>query len=48
MLLVEQNVQLALAVSDEAYVLEHGKVTLQGTARQVREMPEVRRAYLGL
>ena len=48
MLLVEQNVQLALAVSDHAYVLEHGRVTLQGTAKQVREMPEVRRAYLGL
>jgi len=48
MLLVEQNVQLSLAVSDDAYVLEHGKVSLQGTAKQVREMPEVRRAYLGL
>jgi branched-chain amino acid transport system ATP-binding protein len=48
MLLVEQNVQLALAMSDHAYVLEHGKVTLQGPAKQVREMPEVRRAYLGL
>jgi branched-chain amino acid transport system ATP-binding protein len=48
MLLVEQNVQLALAVSDHAYVLEHGRVTLQGAAKQVREMPEVRRAYLGL
>jgi branched-chain amino acid transport system ATP-binding protein len=48
MLLVEQNVQMALAVSDHAYVLEHGKVTIAGTAKQVREMPEVRRAYLGL
>jgi branched-chain amino acid transport system ATP-binding protein len=48
MLLVEQNVQLSLAVSDHAYVLEHGKVAISGTARQVREMPEVRRAYLGL
>jgi branched-chain amino acid transport system ATP-binding protein len=48
MLLVEQNVQMALAVSDFAYVLSHGKVEIEGDARTVREMPEVRRAYLGL
>ena len=48
MLLVEQNVQLALAVSDHAYVLAGGRVEIEGPARQVREMPEVRKAYLGL
>ncbi len=48
MLLVEQNVQLSLAISDFAYVLSHGKVEIEGEARKVREMPEVRRAYLGL
>ncbi len=48
MLLVEQNVQMSLAVSDYAYVLARGKVEIEGEARQVREMPEVRRAYLGL
>jgi len=48
MLLVEQNVQMALAVSDQAYVLEHGRVTLEGPAKQIREMPAVRAAYLGL
>ena len=48
MLLVEQNVQMALAVSDFAYVLDHGKVAIEGDARTVRAMPEVRKAYLGL
>ena len=48
MLLVEQNVQLSLAVSDFAYVLARGKVEIEGDAKKVREMPEVRKAYLGL
>ena len=48
MLLVEQNLALSLAVSDFAYVFSHGKVEIEGDARTVREMPEVRRAYLGL
>ena len=48
MLLVEQNVQMALAVSDFAYVLDHGKVAIEGDAKTVRAMPEVRKAYLGL
>ena len=48
MLLVEQNVQMSLAVSDYAYVLSHGEVEIEGEAKKVREMPEVRKAYLGL
>ncbi|TMK12178.1 MAG: ABC transporter ATP-binding protein [Alphaproteobacteria bacterium] len=48
MLLVEQNVQMSLAISDFAYVFSHGKVAIEGPARTVREMPEVRKAYLGL
>ncbi|HEU5286801.1 MAG TPA: ABC transporter ATP-binding protein [Candidatus Limnocylindria bacterium] len=48
MLLVEQNVQMSLAVSDFAYVMARGKVEIEGEARQVRQMPEVRKAYLGL
>ena len=48
MLLVEQNVQMALAVSDYAYVLNNGRVETQGEAKQVREMESVRKAYLGL
>ena len=48
MLLVEQNVQMALAVSDYAYVLSRGRVEIEGEAREVRGMESVRKAYLGL
>jgi len=48
MLLVEQNVQMSLAVSDYAYVLDHGRVAIEGEAREVRGMESVRKAYLGL
>ena len=48
MLLVEQNVQLSLAISDFAYVLDRGRIAIEGEAHTVREMPEVRKAYLGL
>ncbi len=48
MLLVEQNVQMALAVSDYAYVMNTGRIETQGEARQVRNMENVRKAYLGL
>ncbi len=48
MLLVEQNVQMALAVSDYAYVMNHGRVEVEGTAKEVRQMESVRKAYLGL
>ena len=48
MLLVEQNVQMALAVSDYTYVLNNGKVEIEGEAKTVREMASVRKAYLGL
>jgi len=47
-LLVEQNVQMALAVSDMGYVLAQGKIELQGSARQLMENKHVREAYLGL
>ena len=46
--LVEQNVHLALALSDYTYVLAEGRVTIQGDSQQVANMDEVRRAYLGL
>ena len=48
MLLVEQNVQMALVVSDYAYVLSNGRLETEGEARQVREMESVRKAYLGV
>jgi len=46
--LVEQNVHLALALSDYTYVLAEGRIQIQGSSQQVAGMEEVRRAYLGL
>ncbi|MCG3208902.1 MAG: High-affinity branched-chain amino acid transport ATP-binding protein LivF [Anaerolineae bacterium] len=48
MLLVEQNVQMALAVSDYAYVLADGKVELEGPSRELAQNEHVRAAYLGI
>lgn len=48
MLLVEQNVQLALAVSDYAYVLADGRVRLEGLSHEVAKDELVREAYLGI
>lgn len=46
-LLVEQNANFALGVSQRAYVLETGKVVLTNDSSKLREDPEVQRAYLG-
>ena len=46
-LLVEQNANFALGVSNRAYVLETGKVVLSDESDKLRENPEVQRAYLG-
>jgi len=46
-LLVEQNANFALGVSNRAYVLETGKVALSDESDKLRENPEVQRAYLG-
>lgn len=46
-LLVEQNAKMALAVSDRAYVLETGKISMSGKASELAEDDRVRRAYLG-
>lgn len=48
LLLVEQNVQMALAVSDYAYVLAQGKVEMQGESRSLAQDEHIRQAYLGL
>jgi len=48
MLLVEQNVAMALGVSDYAYVLSQGRVSLEGESRQLLKNDEVRRTYLGM
>ena len=47
-LLVEQNVHLAFAVSDHAYVIAEGRVFTEGPPTALAAMPEIRRAYLGL
>ena len=46
-LLVEQNANMALSIANRAYVLETGRVVLQGDAGELASNPEVRRAYLG-
>ena len=46
-LLVEQNAQMALSVASRAYVLETGRITLQGDADSLLHNPAVRKAYLG-
>jgi len=47
-LLIEQNVGKALAVGDRAYVMERGRVVMQGSAREVLESEHLRAAYLGV
>jgi len=47
-LLVEQNVQRALGLTDRGYVLEQGRIVLQGTSRELLENPHVKVAYLGM
>lgn len=46
-LLVEQNANMALSIADKAYVLETGRITLSGTAKELASSEEVRKAYLG-
>ncbi len=46
-LLVEQNARMALAISNRAYVLETGKITIEGKARDLLKDDRVRKAYLG-
>jgi branched-chain amino acid transport system ATP-binding protein len=48
LLLVEQDVLVALDAANRAYVLENGRVVLSGLAAEVKEDPGVRRAYLGI
>ncbi|MCD7885043.1 MAG: ABC transporter ATP-binding protein [Lachnospiraceae bacterium] len=46
-LLVEQNAKMALSVSDRAYVLETGRISMEGPAQELAEDDRVRKAYLG-
>ena len=47
-LLVEQNVMQTLAICDQAYVLENGRVVLKGTGRELMHNDHVKEAYLGI
>jgi branched-chain amino acid transport system ATP-binding protein len=47
-LIVEQNVKQTLALADRAYVLENGKITLEGTGAQLLDNEHVKTAYLGV
>ncbi|MBP3891311.1 MAG: ABC transporter ATP-binding protein [Solobacterium sp.] len=46
-LLVEQNAKMALGIADRAYVLETGKITLEGTGEELANDTRVQQAYLG-
>jgi branched-chain amino acid transport system ATP-binding protein len=47
-LIVEQNVKQTLEIADRAYVLETGKVVMQGTGKELLDNPHVKTAYLGM
>lgn len=46
-LLVEQNAKMALSIADKAYVLETGKITLEGTGKDLLRSEDIQKAYLG-
>ena len=47
-LMVEQNVRQALRVADRGYVLENGRIVIEGTGQQLLDNSHVQSAYLGL
>jgi branched-chain amino acid transport system ATP-binding protein len=47
-LLVDQNARAALGIADRGYVLETGRIVLEGPAGELRRNPEVQQAYMGL
>jgi len=47
-LLIEQNAQIALQIADRGYVMETGKISLEGKAAELMENEHVKKAYLGL
>ncbi len=47
-LLVEQNARLALGIADYAYIMENGRIVLEGSPAELRENADVREFYLGL
>jgi branched-chain amino acid transport system ATP-binding protein len=47
-LLVEQNVNATLEITDRAYILEHGRVAMEGPSHEMKDNEHVRNAYLGI
>jgi len=47
-LLVEQDVKHSLSLSDRGYVLEHGRIAMEGPANELLDDPHIKTAYLGL
>lgn len=47
-LVIEQNARRALEVADHGYILEQGRIVLEGTAQELSENPDVKEFYLGL
>jgi branched-chain amino acid transport system ATP-binding protein len=48
LLIAEQQVPLALSLADRGYVIENGRIELEGTAAELEKNPDVKRAYLGI
>ncbi|MCX5852988.1 MAG: ABC transporter ATP-binding protein [Deltaproteobacteria bacterium] len=47
-ILVEQNAQMALQISDYGYVMENGKIVMEGTSHNLAENPDIKEFYLGM
>jgi branched-chain amino acid transport system ATP-binding protein len=47
-LIVEQRIAECLDIADRAYILQTGRLLMQGTATEIKGNPDVRKAYLGL
>ncbi|MBF0529162.1 MAG: ABC transporter ATP-binding protein, partial [Deltaproteobacteria bacterium] len=48
LLLVEQNIKHSLSICDRGYVLENGRIVLQGTGQELLNNPAIKKAYLGM
>jgi len=47
-LVVEQNAKIALAISDYAYIMESGRIVLEGPSKELKENPDVKEFYMGI
>ena len=47
-MLVEQNVYLSLQIAEYVYILENGRISMEGKAEEVKDSEKIKKAYLGL